>query len=481
MQQLYQDSMAIVREYGKPDLFVTVTCNPNWPEIVDELLPNQQANDRPDLVARVFKLKLKSITHDLFFKGILGRVIAHVYVIEFQKRGLPHAHILLILSPEDKPKTPEEFDNIVCAEIPDEELQPLLFETISRNMIHGPCGHLNSSSPCMVDGNCSKHYPREFIEATTVNKYGYPLYRRRDNNMTIKKKKAIIDNRWIVPYNPYLCQKYDCHINVEICSSIRSVKYLYKYVYKGHDRIMVSIGRPNDEITKYLDARYVSAIESCWRLFNFGLQERSHKVERLPVHLPNQQSVIFRESDDISTILEKSSHTKLTRYFEICANNQDDLVIKNLRYIDIPKFFLWENGNWHRRKRSGDKVISRLYMCSPRDKERFYLRILLTQIHGATSYNDMRTINGNLYDTYEEAVRELGLLDDENDEFDKCIKEAATYKMPSKLRQLFASILLFCDPRELKAYDLLHDNIQYLNEDYYHQQEILFKQKKLHQ
>ena len=211
------------------------------------------------------------------------------------------------------------------------------------------------------------------------------------------------------------------------------------------------------------------------------MQERSHKVERLPVHLPNQQSVIFRESDDISTILEKSSHTKLTRYFEICANNQDDLVIKNLRYIDIPKFFLWENGNWHRRKRSGDKVISRLYMCSSRDKEMFYLRILLTQIHGATSYNDMRTINRNLYDTYEEAVRELGLLDDENDEFDKCIKEAATYKMPSKLRQLFASILLFCDPRELKAYDLLHDNIQYLNEDYYHQQEILFKQKKLHQ
>ena len=122
MQQLYQDSMAIVREYGKPDLFVTVTCNPNWPEITNELLPNQQASDRPDLISRVFKLKLKSITNDLFVKGVLGKVIAHVHVIEFQKRGLPHAHILMILSPEDKPKTPEDFDKLVCAEIPDRNL-----------------------------------------------------------------------------------------------------------------------------------------------------------------------------------------------------------------------------------------------------------------------------------------------------------------------------------------------------------------------
>ena len=60
---------------------------------------------------------MKSITHDLFVKGILGRVIAHVHVIEFQKRGLPYAHILMILTPQDKPKTPEYFDNLVCAKI----------------------------------------------------------------------------------------------------------------------------------------------------------------------------------------------------------------------------------------------------------------------------------------------------------------------------------------------------------------------------
>jgi len=241
---------------------------------------------------------------------------------------------------------------------------------------------------------------------------------------------------------------------------------IYKYVYKGHDHVIISIKNSDDEITNYLNARYVSASEACWRLFNFGLQERSHKVERLPVHLPNQQSVIFQENEDVSTILDKFSHTKLTRYFEICANNPN----LKLRYIDFPTYFIWKNGNWQVRKRNIGKTISRMYMCSPRDKERFYLRTLLTQISGATSFESVRTINGITYDTYEEAVRQLGLLDEENSEFDKCLNEAANYQMPSKLRQLFASILLFCDIQELNISKLFHDHINNLNEDFIYQQ-----------
>ncbi len=122
MQQLYQDSMAIIREYEKSDLFVIVTYNPNWPEITNELLPNQQASNHLDLILRVFKLKLKSITNDFFVKGILEKVIAYIHVIEFQKRGLLHAYILMILSFKNKLKTPENFDKLVCAEIPDRNL-----------------------------------------------------------------------------------------------------------------------------------------------------------------------------------------------------------------------------------------------------------------------------------------------------------------------------------------------------------------------
>ena len=44
-----------------------------------------------------------------------------------------------------------------------------------------------------------------------------------------------MDNSWVVPYNPYLTLKYNAHINLELCSTVKSVKYLYKYIYKGYD------------------------------------------------------------------------------------------------------------------------------------------------------------------------------------------------------------------------------------------------------
>src|SRR6201988_3801045 len=301
LQQLYQDSMAIVREFGKPDLFITVTCNPKWPEIISELLPNQKSANRPDLETRVFKLKLDAIINDLVVNGVLGKVIAYTYVVEFQKRGLPHTHILLILASEDKPQTPKDYDRIISAEIPDSVTQPKLYNIISQCMVHEPCGKINANSPCMINGKCSKYFPRDLTAETTTNKTGYPVYRRRENSRRIHKKgiKFPIDNRWIVPYNPYLSQKYNCHLNVEICSSVRSVKYLYKYVYKGQDRVLISVVKnhhnPNNEIRNYLDARYVSASEGIWRLFNFGLHKRSHTVERLPAHLPEKQSVTFQQ------------------------------------------------------------------------------------------------------------------------------------------------------------------------------------------
>lgn len=86
MVQLYQDAMAIVRKHGKPDMFVTFTCNPNWPEIKAELLPSQSANDRPDIVSRVFRMKFRELMDDLVKKGIFGKVVADVHTIEWQKR-----------------------------------------------------------------------------------------------------------------------------------------------------------------------------------------------------------------------------------------------------------------------------------------------------------------------------------------------------------------------------------------------------------
>jgi hypothetical protein len=172
--------------------------------------------------------------------------------------------MLMILASEDKPQTPEDYDQLVSAEIPDKDLQSKLYQSVSKHMIHGPCGEFNPSAPCMKDGKCSKYYLHDFAATTTIDKYGYPIYRRRNNDRTIKIGRLMADNRWIVPYNPYLCQKYNCHINVEIYSNIRSVKYLYKYIYKGHDRVLISIGNSQNEIITYFNARYISASEACW-------------------------------------------------------------------------------------------------------------------------------------------------------------------------------------------------------------------------
>ena len=94
--------MALVRKYGKPDVFLTMTCNPKWDEIIDQLKFGQTSQDRPDLIVRVFRAKLEQMKQQLFQKNILGKVQAYTYVVEFQKRGLPHAHFLLIMSKQYK-------------------------------------------------------------------------------------------------------------------------------------------------------------------------------------------------------------------------------------------------------------------------------------------------------------------------------------------------------------------------------------------
>ena len=225
MQMNYQDALTIVREHGRPDYFVTITANPAWPEIAENLAPGDHAVNRPDLVARVFRLKLKALLQDFVQHGVLGQVVAHCWTIEFQKRGLPHAHILLVMHARDKPRTPADVDRAVSAELPDDgdPGQAELFDTVSSLLMHGPCGALSPKKPCMNDqGVCSKGFPKDFAEETSLPSDQYPVYRRRDNGRCVEKNGMVLDNRWVVPYNPYLVRKFKAHINVHVCTSIRA-------------------------------------------------------------------------------------------------------------------------------------------------------------------------------------------------------------------------------------------------------------------
>lgn len=212
--------MAIVGFYGKPDLFATITCNPKGPEIVENLA-GQNASDRPDIVARVFNLKLNEIMDDIIQNEIFGKVVYYVYTIEYQKRGLPHCHLVIKIASPNSPSAANHYDKFVSAEIPDKDQNPLLHKAVTRHMIHGPCGF--PSAPCYdkdAKFKCKKCFPKSISNETKTDKLGFPVMMRRKDGQSTTRNGIELNNQYVVPYNPFLLYKYDCHINVEICSSV---------------------------------------------------------------------------------------------------------------------------------------------------------------------------------------------------------------------------------------------------------------------
>lgn len=467
MNQNYLDSMAIVQKFGKPSLFITMTCNPKWTEIVQNLEPGESAHFRPDLIVRVFHTKLKELISGIIKKHIFGKALALIYTIEFQKRGLPHAHILLTLDEEDRIRDTNDIDQIVHAYIPDQTTHSMLYDKVKKHMIHGPCGVLNPQAPCMKDGNCTKHFPKDFNETTRDNVNGYAVYKRPDNNESVHVRGKTVDNRYVVPYNPYLLAKFDCHINVEVCSTVKSIKYIYKYIYKGYDCATLRFSKSNDnevvydEVDSYLNCRYVGSVEAAWRIFEYEMHFQTHHVERLDLHLPGQQVVYFREGAE-EQVVANPRQTKLQAFFKL---NQIDDSANNLLYLDIPQHYVWNDSDkkWTKRQRGGNKVISRMYTVSPKNKELFHLRLLLLHVRGVKNFDDVKTFDGVTYHTFEEAAHARGIATN-NQEWRTTLLEAATFNTPNQLRQIFAVICALNSPTN--AIDLWEEFKPNICEDY---------------
>ncbi|CAH1424037.1 unnamed protein product [Lactuca virosa] len=395
--------------------------------VVDCVNAGETAQDRPDLVARVFRAKLHDFKEQLLKRHVLSVVSAYVYVIEFQKRGLPHAHFLLIMKPEWKLTNADHYDKYVCAEIPNPTKYPTLHDMVKSHMIHGPCGTLKEKCYCMQGDRptCRFRYPRQFNETTTQGKDAYLVYRMRDNGIAVNKQGIMMDNRWVVPYNPNLLMMFNCHLNVE-------------------------------------DARYVSAPEAVWRIFSFSLNKVQPNVITFQLHLPNQQSVRFTDDDAMISVVERErdKRSMLTAFFKM---NKDNINARQYVYKDFPEHFTWNKQSrlWNPQKVS--PAVGRLVSANPAEGERYYLHVLLCHVRGPTCFEDLYTVNNVRHPTFRKAALERGLIETD-DSLSQCLAEASLFQFPNALRRLFATILVFCDPGDVRK--LWNAHYSSLSEDY---------------
>ncbi|XP_022004510.1 uncharacterized protein LOC110902078 [Helianthus annuus] len=319
-----------------------------------------------------------------------------IYTIEFQKRGLPHAHICLFLSADSKFPTAKEIDLVISAEIPDKETDAKLF---------------------------------------------------------------------VVPYNPMLLKKYQCHINVEWCNQTGSIKYLFKHINKGPDRVTASVyqttttGNVNkeneemtnkqklsnkkevDEVKAYLDCRYISACEAAWRIFKFDIHYRVPSVEILPFHCEDGQAIVHDDNSNLCDVVSNPT-VKMTMFTEWMKCNKMDPFARTLQYIEFPRYFVWirKERKWMRRKQPFG-AVGRIHYVPPSLGDCYFLRILLNHVIGQVSFDDIRTVDGKIYDTFKDACFARGLLDDDK-EYIVAVTEASAWSTSGFLRTFFVMLLM---------------------------------------
>ena len=204
---------------------------------------------------------------------------------------------------------------------------------------------------------------------------GHIVYRRRrvDHGGNIMdgvkvtglRHLVTLSSRWCVPYNPWLILKYGCHINVEIVHSVSAVKYLYKYILKGPDRVIVKAvnddddgSNQKDEITKFSDCRYISCTDALLNLFEFKLTDKYPPVTKLSLHLPDQQWITFPGNitltkELVQEKLMNSKCTMLTQFFQLC---QHDSRASNLLYPNVLRYYTYDTKKKVYKRRQNDMV-----------------------------------------------------------------------------------------------------------------------------
>lgn len=185
--------------------------------------------------------------------------------------------------------------------------------------------------------------------------------------------------------------------------------------------------------------------------------------------MENGQRVYF-DSNNLSDKVTNPPNTTLLAFFKLC---QSDNFSKTLLYSEVPAYYVWNNNNFIRRKRGvpvvgwpgvmKEHALGRVYTVHPNNSECFYLRLLLHEVRGPTSFEALKTVNGVLNPTFQAACKMLGLLEDDHN-WHSTLEEAALLQSPAKMRDLFSVMLVFCQISDPLA--LWEDFKEYLSEDF---------------
>ncbi|KAK0427397.1 hypothetical protein QR680_010208 [Steinernema hermaphroditum] len=273
LREQFEKAVTLSNKLGKPDLFITFTASSRWQEIKENIPPGETWADHPFLVAEIFKKKLHEFLkdvcgtwkketpkqkaeriaakkHKVLRGGMFGDVAWYVYSVEFQQRGMPHAHIVISLAGDPKTKVAQKIDEICQAELPvlpsegDPEYRRIkrLRDIVEELMMHSPCEN-NNTAYCRQHTKrhwrtCSKRFPKPFRNFSSLLEDDYALLRRPDNG-ECSSRNPLATNQYVVAYNKKLLLKYEAHINVEIISNLHVLKYLFKYLFKGFNRALI--------------------------------------------------------------------------------------------------------------------------------------------------------------------------------------------------------------------------------------------------
>nr|GEV19896.1 DNA helicase [Tanacetum cinerariifolium] len=374
----YLDVLAICRELGNPQFFITFTCNCSTVN---------------------------------------------------SKKGLPHCGPLLWVDSASRIRIAEDIDRLVLAELPDPRTDPEGYNVVSKLMMHGPYGAASFKAPCMKGDKYSKNFPKKFNQKTFFDENGHVHYQRRDTGASVIRNEIQLDNSYIVPYNRDLLLAFQARINVEYYGWSMLIKYLFKYISKGTDRVFarvsMSIGESStsitpsrqviDKIRNYVEGRFICAHEAYWRILMFDIHCHEPVVQILAVNLEDMQRITFRDEDRLESEIDLpgKKNTTLTEWF---AFNEANEVGRHLSYLEFPSKFVWYSNrkSWPPRKNSKSS-IGRLTYVHPTLGELFFLRMLLCHQKGCRVFWEVQTVNGVFYPTYRAAYQALGLLGDDKE------------------------------------------------------------------